>query len=189
MSDRPHRSLPMRRGWKKVAECADNTAYQAQEIANALGRAIEDDWHVEVPDPLLRKLSIFCGDRQPSFLEDYRASEIAALRRDFAGFGSLGGVLIDCVQQALAGGKGGEDALRDGVLNASAERALRNIRQVEEHYHRWSHSRSENIRARLEEATGQAPLDGIVTRAMKPQPASAVRPRKQAGLDDGVPLP
>ena len=50
MSDGPHRSLPLRPGWKRTAERADTPAYEATEVTRAASRALEDDWRAEVPD-------------------------------------------------------------------------------------------------------------------------------------------
>ena len=50
MSDGPHRSLKMPRGWKKLAEHADKKAYAPEEVRDALPDALEQDWRSEVPD-------------------------------------------------------------------------------------------------------------------------------------------
>ena len=44
MSDGPHRSLKMPRGWKKLAERADKKAYAPEEVRHALPEALEQDW-------------------------------------------------------------------------------------------------------------------------------------------------
>lgn len=41
MSDGPHRSLRMKRGWQRVAERADNGAFGVDEISNAVIPALE----------------------------------------------------------------------------------------------------------------------------------------------------
>ena len=48
MSDGPHRSLPMRRPWKTVAECADNAAFEVDEIREAIVPALEQDCRREM---------------------------------------------------------------------------------------------------------------------------------------------
>ena len=47
MSDGPHRSLKMPRGWKKLAEHADKKAYAPEEVRDALPDALEQDWRAE----------------------------------------------------------------------------------------------------------------------------------------------
>src|ERR1700674_1824982 len=100
MSDGPHRSLPMRHGWKKLDERADKPAFEPQHVADAVGPALEQDFRVEVPNALVRGLRDFCADAQPSLFEDQRAAEVDALRRSAAGLGSLAGVLVDYAVQA-----------------------------------------------------------------------------------------
>src|SRR5690242_21896062 len=48
MSDGPHRSLPMPKGWKRVAESADNRAFSAAEVREAIVPALEEDCLAEI---------------------------------------------------------------------------------------------------------------------------------------------
>ena len=48
MSDGPHRSLPMKKGWQHVAERADNRAFGADEISTAMIPALERDCRDEM---------------------------------------------------------------------------------------------------------------------------------------------
>jgi hypothetical protein len=189
MSDGPHRSLPMRAGWKRTAERADKPAYSAAEVADAICRAVEDDWRAEIPESCTKSLSQILGNQQLSLLDDASAAQFAAVRRSLSGWGSLGGVLIDCAEEAAARGKFGEDALRDAVRNALADRVLRNVKQVEEHYHRNSPQRGINIRERLDEAVTGVSFDTITRRVLQVGDRPEGHRRKQQGLDDGVPLP
>ena len=43
MSDGPHRSGPDARAWKRVARCADNPAFEVEEIRNVIVLALEQD--------------------------------------------------------------------------------------------------------------------------------------------------
>ena len=189
MSDGPHRSLPMRAGWKRAAEWASRPVYSGAEVTEAICRAVEQDWRAEIPDACVRKLSEVLGDRQLSLLNDSRAAQFAAIRRSLKGSGSLGGVLLDCAEEAAASGKFGDDALRKAVENALSDRMLRSARQVEEHCHRNSTARGLNIRDRLAESITGASLDSVVNRVLRVGDRSAERLKKQQGLDDGVPLP
>ena len=56
--------------------------------------------------------------------------------------GTLGAVLVDCVEQALAEGKIGEEALIAAAKDALLERAVRDARTIEEHYYREAGARS-----------------------------------------------
>jgi hypothetical protein len=75
MSDGPHRSLPMRAGWKRTAEQADKPAYSAAEVSDAMCRAVEDDWRAEISDSCVRRLGQILGDQQLSLLDDKRAAQ------------------------------------------------------------------------------------------------------------------
>lgn len=98
MSDEPHRSLPLRLGWRRTAERADTSSYEAAEVTLTASRALEDDWRSEMPEVCLRKLEEICVDqRQLSLLGDPRTAELAAQRRALDGLGSLGGILVDCI--------------------------------------------------------------------------------------------
>lgn len=189
MSDGPHRSLPMRAGWQRAAERADKQAYSPAEVSEAICRAVEEDWRAEIPDAFVRRLGDVLGDRQLSLLDDSRVAQFAAIRRSLEASGSLGGVLIDCAEEAAATGKYCDDALRTAVANALSDRVLRGARQVEEHYHRSSTARGPNIRNRLAEAITGASLDSVVNRVLRVGDRSAERLKKQQRLDDGVPLP
>jgi hypothetical protein len=188
MSDGPHRSLPMRRAWKKVAERVYNAAFPVQDIPDWFCRAVEEDCSAELPERLLRDLSVYCLDRQPTFFEEDRATEVSALRRQSAGLGTLGGVLIDSVLQARAEGQFGENALRQAISNAVQDRVQRDLKSVEEHYYRRARTLDVDVRERLGQAAAQTSLDAVVSRLMNIQPRPTVRPDKHEGLDDGVPL-
>ena len=54
MSDGPHRSLPMSRGWKQLARRAANKAFSPVEVCDALPAALHQDWRTEVPKRLCR---------------------------------------------------------------------------------------------------------------------------------------
>lgn len=54
MSDGPHRSLPMRKHWKDLAERADKAAYSATDVAEALPVALQKEFR-EAPFELLKE--------------------------------------------------------------------------------------------------------------------------------------
>src|ERR1700683_1595761 len=156
MSDGPHRSLPMRPGWKRAAERADTPAYSVTEVSDTICRAVEEDWRAEISDACVRRLGGMFSDQQLPLLGDLRAGDFADLRRSLDGAGSLGGVLIDCAQQMLANGRVGPEGLRETIVNALNDRQLRSARQIEECYLRNSRTRGINMRERLAEAMSHA---------------------------------
>lgn len=190
MSDGPHRSLPLRRGWKRTAQRADTPSYEAAEVRLAASGALEEDWRSEVPEACLRRLGEICVDqRQLSLLGDSRSAELAAERRALDGRGTLGGILVDCIQAALAEGKSGDEALRDAAENALGDRLQRSARQIEEHYLRHPRARDFNMRQRLAQVLGEVSVHDVVNRVLRIGDRPARRSNKQQGLDDGVALP
>ena len=67
MSDGPHRSLPMRPAWKKLAERADKAAFSAEEVRDALPAALAEDWRKEIPDSIVWKVREILSDSQIDF--------------------------------------------------------------------------------------------------------------------------
>lgn len=187
MSDGPHRSLPMRRGWKRLAECADNPASAPQEIAGAVVPAVEPDWRADVSADLVRCVRDILGEQQESLFREQKTEQLEALGRMTAGHG-MGQSLIEYTIQACLTGKLGEEALEQAARNTLVDRAARGARQVEEHYYRESTGpRALNVRARIEEGIKGAALDALVQRVLSPgsSPVPAY-PAKKQGLDDGV---
>ena len=111
MSDGPHRSLRMPRGWKKLAKRADNKAYAPEEVRDALPEALEHDWRAEVPDSVCKRVRDILGDKQSSLFGDQRADRLEALRGEAAGY-ALGNALLDYAIEAAARGRCGDEALR-----------------------------------------------------------------------------
>ena len=139
MSDGPHRSLNMPRGWKRLAERADNKAYAPEEVRDALPEALEHDWRAEVPDNVCRRVRDILSDSQSSLFGDQRAKRLEALRRETAGY-ALGNTFLDYAIRAAARGRCGDEALREAAGKALTDRAARGARQVEEHYYREVHA-------------------------------------------------
>lgn len=187
MSDGPHRSLKMNRPWKRVAECADNTAYSIAELAGAFLPALDRSCRDEVPEGVWRGLKASFTDHQQTLFADQKIERISALRMQASGL-PLGCALIDAAIQAASNGAHGEDALVEVTTRALAQRAARGNKQVEEHYYRKSsEQRTERVRGRLENGLRQAALATLAQQHLNIGAAPKVsRSAKQAGLDDGV---
>jgi hypothetical protein len=158
MSDGPYRSLPMRRACKRLAMRAQKSAFDPQEVGEAVGPALTAHWADEVRSDLVAELRKLCSDRQGSFFED-KAAAFDRLRRVNAGAGTLGGAFIDCCEQAFAEGLHGNDALRHAGDAALMDRALRDARTIEEHYFReGSAKQATRVHARILDArTSRSP--------------------------------
>ena len=186
MSDGPHRSLPMRRGWKRVAECGDNLAFAAEEIGKAIIPALEQDCREEIDRQFLEGICSIFRDQEQSLFKDHMGPQLETVRQG-AGSG-IGRVILEHAIQLAETGGGGIDGLIKATTNALTDRAGRGARQVEEHYDRKSTSpRAQRVRARIEEGIGCASIKELARELLKiePRPAAA-RKLKQQGLDDGV---
>jgi hypothetical protein len=188
MSDGPHRSLPMRRGWKRVAEYGDNRACAPEEIGDAIIPALEQDCRDEMAPKFIDALYKTFRDQESSLFKDQIGPQLEALR-GIAGHG-IGRIMLEHGIQISATGKVGIDALLGAAENALTDRAARGARQVEEHFCRKSNQpRGTAVRARIEEAIRSAPLAGLARQIFRIDPRSSPRAtRKQQGLDDGVRL-
>ena len=189
MSDGPHRSLPMSRGWKQLARRAANKAFSPVEVRDALPAALQQDWRGEVPERLCKLVQNVLNDNQGSLFEDQRVHGLEALRRETAGR-TLGKAYLDYAIQAVMHGLGGKDAIAQAAANAIGDRAARGARQVEEHYLRKStHARASHVRERIESGVIQSDFAAIAGRLVgidtSDQPLAPV---KNTALDDGVRL-
>ncbi len=186
MSDGPHRSLPMSRGWRKVAEYAGNETFASNDVRDALVTAIEQDWRKNISPGLIGSMQDVLGGAT-LFSED-RIQTLEDLRQSVAGC-AMGHVLIDHMVYAVSEGKSGETALQEAVICTATDWSARCARQVEEHYLRKSSTENAaNVRSRIEEAMQKAPFTAMVSRLLNAESGPALRLVKHDGLDDEVPL-
>jgi hypothetical protein len=185
MSDGPHRSLPMRRGWRKVAECGANQAFEPEEVAERVAPALEGDCRDEMTSEFL---DAFYELYHSLFRENFE-SELDNLR-DMAGLG-MGRVLLDMAAQLAACGETGPDAPVKALTNMLMDHAGRCSKQVEEHWLREStERRARDVRGRVDDGIKRASVtvERLARKLLKIDPGSPPRPQKQQGLDDGVKL-
>jgi hypothetical protein len=188
MSDGPHKSLPMRPAWRRVAALAANPNSAPDEIRSAVRPALRHDWHQGLPAQLVRDVGQILCDPPPLFSDD-TIRRLESLRRSTPPNG-LGDLLLDCATERAISRAGGREALVAAVVQALAVWASRCGYQIEEHILRKSPTpTSENIRARIEEGMSGAPFAELARELIDREPGSASRdPLKQEDLDDGVPL-
>ena len=188
MSDGPHRSLKMPRGWKKLAERADREACEPEEVRDALLEALEEDWRKEVPISICRRVRDILGDSRSSLLGDRRGERFEAVREETAGY-TLGSTVVDFAIHAAARGRYGDEAWLEATSKALMDRVARGARQVEEHYYRKSTpQRATRVRERVGSAATQADIDAVAGRLAGIDKSKSPPPTKQTGLDDGVRL-
>jgi len=189
MSDGPHKSLPMPRAWKKLAECADKTAYHPDEVTEAARYALERDWQQEVPKSFLANARKALD--QLNLFPEHLVIALQKLRTTVAG-NHLCNLVLDYAIHAAREGKAGEAALHDAVKNAAIDYTARRSRQVEEHYLRKARraplERSRAVRRRLNDAFQNAQTEKVVKQLIDPKEKPAHKIKKRNGLDDGVEL-
>jgi hypothetical protein len=183
MSDGPHRSLPMRRHWRDLAERAAKAAYSADEVCDALPYALQKDLR-EAPLSAIR--NILSGGQGSLFIRD----EIERLEtvREANTRSAASNVVIDCAIQAVSEGLTGDAAYRVALESACDERVRSAFRSVEEHYHRETNAPSVRyVRDRLDAARQQCDFKSIASEFMSGGHSSrgAVRLRRHTGLEEG----
>src|ERR1035437_5709208 len=109
MSDGPHRSLPMRRSWKRVAERSDKRAFDSEEISDAIIVALEQDCRREMPAPFLDAAWHIFSDPEPSLFAVQVSPQLETLRQG-AGPG-IGRSLLEQAILVAERGKAGIDGL------------------------------------------------------------------------------
>lgn len=188
MSDGPHRSLPMRPGWRRVAEFSDNMAFSPADIAKAVVPALVQDLKQEVQPVVLDEAYRLFRLHESSLFKDSLPEQLQRLRRN-AGSG-LEKSLLDHAMVMAERGISGRDGFAEAVKNTLVERAARGARQVEEHYCRKSSVvQGQQVRDRIERAIHDANLGDISHRILNSDSLPVGnRFAKQSGLEDGVQL-
>ncbi len=186
MSDGPHRSLPMRRPWKSVAECADNAAFEVDEIRECILPALENDCRREVRREFLDTLCGLCACQEEMLFKNDMRPVLEELRRT-ANIG-LERQVLDHAIYAAANGSSGHGVAEKALGQALKDRGASGIKQVEEHYLRKSNvKRAHNVRNRMEQAVSGADIDRVARTVLNgKQKDTAPKPSKRQGVDDGV---
>jgi hypothetical protein len=181
MSDGPHRSLPLRPHWKKLAEWAAKPAFSLDDVATVLTVALKQDFSEKV---LKRVRGILSG----LFAEDCRDQLEAA--RSYCRGSVVDNLFIDCAIEANSSGLTGDMACNTALENAFGG-YLRNInRQIVEHYLRKAPNSAVNLRDRLTAARGHSSVTTLATEMLseKGNTGSGHSLPKHTGIDEGPPL-
>jgi hypothetical protein len=178
----------MRHAWKRLAERADNSSFTADQVAEAVCPALADDWRAEVPASLVEAVASVLGEGTQAGLFAGDTDELGRLR--VACDSPLAAAFVDAAGDVLVDGLRGPQAIEQAVEAALQDRALREIRSVEEHYLRKSpRARAVNVRARLESSVARASFDELARAISKGEAfVRRFKPVRRDGLDEGVPL-
>lgn len=188
MTDGPHRSLPMRRHWKDLAERAAKSIFSKDDVREALPHALKKDAR-ELP--LERVRDILGGGRQGKLFQEDRIAQLEEARNNCRG-SALGNALINCAIEAVTDGLTGDNACTTSLKNAFDEYTRNAFRGVEEHYQREGSDRSARfVRERLDGARSECDFGGLACEIMSPgkRANNASRLPKHLGIDEGPSLP
>ena len=187
MSDGPHRSLPMSRGWRQFAERIYNEAFNYEEVRDALVATLKQDWGKGHMGSLVQRVRELLTDGQTDLFYDQSADRLKLLRREAART-PLQEVFLDFVDKAVAGGHSGDGAIIQAACQTLSDLATRGARQVEEHCLRKpGQRRATDVRQRIEGAIERLDIAATARHLLgmdKSEPPRSVA--KQTGLDDGV---
>lgn len=187
MSDGPQRSLPMRQGWKRVAERSDNVNFDAEDLTKHVIPALEQDCRAEMTPDFVDNISRVCRQMEGSLFRPDLTVEVQALRPK-AGSG-IGQVFLDNLELLSNSDAANAAILVDAMKAALDSKGAACARSVEEHFYRKStEPRARNVRTRLEQAVGDAPTHDLARRILKLDEGRTERPTLKRGLDEGVRL-
>lgn len=191
MSDGPYRSLPMSRGWKRLAEFAENVNFDRADTCAAASHALKATWTNEVPAIVIQGLREVFFEKEPGLFSDTRLARIEAVVADAAGFG-LGRLLAAHASSVLTEGLTGEAGLTEATKRALESCAARTVRQIEEHYCRKASARlTAQVRTRISDAIGSADITTLARQCagLEPRVRLGRSVRKHVDIDAGVALP
>lgn len=183
MSDGPHKSLPLKRHWKKFAERAATPSFSLSEVAYALPTALLKDFKEA---PMSQVLKIFLGDGQISLFPTNHADLLEAVRGTCRG-STVGTILIDCAIEANTYGLTGHLACNTALENALEAYARGTCHSIEEHYKRKEPWSVVNVRDRLRSACSQVSFATLASEIMsdKPNRTGKFHLVKRTGIDEG----
>jgi hypothetical protein len=186
MSDGPHRSLPMRPWWRRVAARGDNCNFSPDEVSQALVPALERECLAELRPNFLEGLRSLLSE--PTLFSPILSPQAEIL--DGQARTGLERLVLDNIAVLSPEDAADFNYVQRGLENALRGHAQSYSRQIEEHWQRKaSGARTQRIRTRLEDALGTTDFSGVAQRVLRPagQRSSTSVPQK-TGLDDGVNL-
>lgn len=189
MSDGPYRSLPMSRGWKRLAKFAENANFDRADTCAAATHALSTSWRKEVPAAIVKGIRDVFLEPEPGLFSDMRLARIDAVVSDNAGYG-LGRMFCAHASTVLTEGLTGEAGFVEAARRTLESHGARATRQIEEIYCREASARlTRQVRERIGQAIGSADLGALARQCVGLESRtrrSSVR--KHADIDEGVAL-
>lgn len=192
MSDGPHKSLPLRHGYQRVAAWAYKPAFTVNQIGEAAESALLRDVAIEVAPTIKSILAIVDGQDLLS-LTSTTHDQLDRLRVDPA-VDTLAANALEGTQMALREGYSGLVAFEKGLASALAERLAAGGRAMEEHYLvKVGPGACQQMRRRMNETitdmTNSGTFDRMAKSILGDRSVSVARtPTVHDGVDHGVPF-
>tara|TARA_B100000378_G_scaffold235587_1_gene202105 strand:+ start:4661 stop:5239 length:579 start_codon:yes stop_codon:yes gene_type:complete len=192
MSDGPHKSLPLRHGYQRVAAWAYKPAFSINQVCEAAEVALFRDVAIEVVPTIKPLLAIVDGQDLLSLASSMH-EQLDRLRVDPA-VDTLAANAVEGAQMALREGYAGLAAVEKGLASALAERLAAGGRAMEEHYLvKAGPGACQQMRRRMNETITQMANKGTFDRMAKSilgdRSVSVARtPTIHDGVDQGVPF-
>ncbi|SEI15023.1 hypothetical protein SAMN05216228_102892 [Rhizobium tibeticum] len=192
MSDGPHKSLPLRHGYQRVAAWAYKPAFGIQQVSEAAEAALMRDVGLEVA-PALKQLVTIVDGWDLLTLASSANEQLDRLRFD-PSVQPLAASAIEATQMAIAEGHAGLAAVEKGLAASLGERLAAGARAIEEHYLvKAGPGACQLIRRRLGETIGEMTAGGTFDRMAKSilgdRTVKVTRsPTVYDGVDQGPPL-
>ncbi len=193
MSDGPHKSLPLRPKYRRVAERAYKPAFSISEICETAEAALIGDARMELRSVVRQLIDIVSGADLFSRDSTEVQRQLKELRVDPA-VHPLAASTAECTEMAVRQGLSGYAALEDGVATALSERLNANGLTTEEHYlAERGNGASRVIRERMRSVSATMEESGTffrIARSILGDRSVLVTrlPAARGGIDDGVAL-
>jgi hypothetical protein len=174
--------------WKRVAERADNAAFDTSEVVSVLVPALKQDCNLELRQEILEGVRSVVDQSVGSLFKEDSARALENLREHAAP--GLEGSFLDNVIQLSCEKELEFNDLASAMSLALSDRANRRARQIEEHYLRKTATpRAVNVRTRLEQGTLLSPIAALGREILKLEPRHTEKAEiRLRGLDDGARL-
>lgn len=192
MSDGPHKSLPLRHGYQRVAAWAYKPAFGIQQVSEAAEAALMRDVGLEVV-PALKQLVTIADGWDLLTLASSANEQLDRLRVD-PSVQPLAASAIEATQMAISEGYAGLAAVERGLAASLGERLAAGARAMEEHYLvKAGPGACQLMRRRLGETIGQMTAGGTFSRMARSilgdRTVKVTRsPTVYDGVDQGPPL-
>lgn len=187
MSDGPHKSLNMKRHWRKLAQCAQIDAYNGAEVRDAMRDALKSDFKNEIKDMALKEMRKIVDETGSSLFPDYE-QRLQAVVRQFPSE-PLQQLLVECVKNQLDRVDRAADPVKAAIEDALDIRCARHNKQIEEHYYRaGTRTEGDNIKERLDTAKQGLGIDDLARELCDNTSTPPRKSTKKSGLDEGISL-